>query len=86
MAETDLTKLSLSETMVAIGLGQPLARAFVAASIAGAICYMAKRPAAAFDKDGNMRPFKPVSTELSATNVHFLAVPLAVGVAAGLFT
>jgi hypothetical protein len=86
MAETDLTKLPLADTLVVLGLGSPLARAFVAASVAGAVCYIAKRPAVAFDNDGNMRPFKPVSAELSATNVHFLAMPLAVGVAVGLFT
>ena len=73
-------------TLVAAGLGQPLARGFVAGTCALGICYIGGMPNTAFREDGTMKPFKPLSMDADATNAHFLLVPLTVGLAAFLFT
>ena len=71
---------------VKLGLGSPMARAFVAATFIGLGAYALKLPGPCFDEDGEMRPLKLVSSAPTATNVHFLAVPLSVATVAFLFT
>jgi hypothetical protein len=72
--------------LVYVGLGNPLARAFVAGTVVGLGLYVAKMPTASFDEKGQMRPFKPLSKAPNATNAHFLAAPLGAAAAAFLFT
>ena len=72
--------------LVQLGLGRPLARAFVASTAAAAVVYMSGYPQAAFREDGTLKAFKPLSAEPDATYTHFLMVPLIVGVSAYLFT
>ncbi|MAT73275.1 MAG: hypothetical protein CMJ58_27635 [Planctomycetaceae bacterium] len=71
---------------VYLGLGTPPARAFVGATIAGCGAYACGIPRAAFDDEGKCRPFKPFAAGVEGTYYHFLAIPLAVGVATYLFT
>lgn len=72
--------------LVHVGLGTPVARAFVAATAVGIVAYFANQPAFAFDEEGKMRPFKAVSRAPTATYYHFLGVPLAAAAAAYVFT
>jgi len=72
--------------LVYAGLGTPVARAFVTGVTVGLGAYMLRMPAACYDQDGQMRPFKPLSSAPTATNYHFLAVPLAAATTAYLFT
>jgi len=72
--------------MVRMGLGQPSARAFVAASITTGMAYIAKYPKAAFREDGSIKPLKGLSPDMDATSTHFLLLPVAVGTAVFLFT
>lgn len=71
---------------VQLGLGSPLARAFTAATLAGACAYALKYPKAAFREDGSMRPHPALSLDADATTNHFLLTPLAVGGFVFLFT
>lgn len=72
--------------LVKMGLGQPISRAFVAASVVGGVAFLAKMPKVSFREDGSMKPFEALSAEPDATKLHFLFVPVAAGVAAFLFT
>ncbi|AUL80787.1 hypothetical protein [Pleurochrysis sp. endemic virus 1b] len=72
--------------MVALGLGNPVTRAFVAGSIAAGVAYSSSFPQAAFREDGTIKPFKWVSPEPDATLTHFLLFPLVVAGATFLFT
>ena len=64
----------------------PLAGSIVGATIAGCGAYACGIPRAAFDDEGKCRPFKPFAAGVEGTYYHFLAIPLAVGVATYLFT
>lgn len=68
------------------GLGTPAARAFVVGTMVGLAAYAVKQPAMSFDEEGKMRPLALVSKAPTATNAHFLAVPLTAAAAAFLFT
>ncbi len=72
--------------LVHMGLGQPLARAFVGATVVGVAAYALGQPEFAFDDKGEMRPFKGVSKLPTSTYAHFLAVPIVAGAAVYLFT
>jgi hypothetical protein len=73
--------------LVLAGCGTPLSRAFVAAVVAGTLAYALKMPTQCFDEEtGKIRPLAYVSKDPTATKQHFLAVPVAAGVAAYLFT
>ena len=72
--------------LVNMGLGTPLSRAFVAGSVIGIAAYVLKLPRTCFDEDGEMRPFAVVSKAPTATNAHFLAVPVAAAALAYVFT
>jgi len=73
--------------MVRMGLGQPSARAFTAATLVAGAAYLAKYPKAAFrDEDGSIKPLRAFSPDLDATTTHFLFLPIAVGGAVFLFT
>jgi hypothetical protein len=72
--------------LVKVGLGAPTSRAFVAATLIGLGAYALKLPGPCFDEKGEMRPLKLVSSAPTATNVHFLVVPLSVATVAFLFT
>jgi len=71
---------------VKMGLATPLSRAFVVGTAAGLAAYAVKWPAVAFDQKGQMRPLAVVSRDPTATNTHFLVVPLAAASIAYLFT
>ena len=71
--------------LVHVGLGTPLSRAFVAGTFVGLAAYALKLPSVAFDEKGQMRPLALVSQEPTATNYHFLAVPVTAAAAAFLF-
>lgn len=72
--------------LVALGLGSPAARAFVAGAACTGVAYLAGMPSDCFREDGTIKPFKPLSAELDATYAHFLVVPLTAATAAYLFT
>lgn len=71
---------------VSVGLGTPLARGMCAAVVAGMASYMFKYPRAAFRPNGTMRPSKSLSAAPDATGVHFILMPLVVGVAVASLT
>lgn len=72
--------------LVVLGLGHPLARAFVVSTIVGIVAFSAGLPKSAFTEDGQMRAQKGMSSDPEATDVHFLAVPLGVGLLTVLLT
>ena len=72
--------------MVKVGLAQPSSRAFVIATLATGIAYVARMPQASFREDGSMKAFKLLSPEPDATMQHFLLVPVAVAAAIFLLT
>jgi hypothetical protein len=72
--------------LVKLGLAQPESRAFVAAGLTTVVMYAAGAPKSAFTEEGELRPWKPLSADPTATNLHFLAVPLGVAVITYLFT
>ena len=76
----------LKGILVLAGLGTPIARAFTAASVGGVALYATGTPSAAFDEEGEMRPFKLLSASPHATYQHFLLYPLAIGAAAYVLT
>ena len=82
----DPTKLPFTEKLALLGLAQPSSRAFVAATLAGTFSYVTKMPACFYEEDGSLKPFRPLSPELNATDVHFFLVPLGAAVVAYLFT
>ena len=72
--------------LVQAGLGTPLSRAFVAGTAVGVLAYATGMPKCSFDEKGEMRPFALITNAPTATNYHFLAVPLIAGGIAFLFT
>ena len=72
--------------MVQAGLATPSSRAFVAGTVAGLLAYGLRWPGNAFDEGGQMRPLKMVSSAPTATNNHFLVVPVGAAVLAYVFT
>ena len=72
--------------LVQAGLATPASRAFVVGTFAGIGAYMLKMPRAAFDDKGEMRPLAFVSSAPTATNTHFLVVPVTAAALAYLFT
>ena len=72
--------------LVKVGLGTPVSRAFVAATVVGLAPYAVGYPASSFDEKGEMRPFSLVSSAPTATTNHFLAVPLGAAAIAYVFT
>ena len=85
-AESEPVVLGARGVLVYMGLGTPASRAFVAAAAVGVLAYLTAQPKACFDEKGEMRPFKGVSKAPTATYSHFLAVPIAAGAAAYVFT
>ena len=71
--------------LVHVGLATPLSRAFVAGTAVGIAAYALKWPRDSFDEKGEMRPLSLVSKDPTATNAHFLAVPLGAALATYLF-
>lgn len=79
-------KLSFAAIMVYLGLGQPASRAFVAAVLAAGVSFATQMPREAWDEEGRIRPFAPLSPGPDGvTFKHFLAVPVAVGTLTYLF-
>ena len=72
--------------LVWMGLGTPMARGFVAGALVGVAAYALGMPKQCFTEEGELRPFKGVSKDPHATYTHFLAVPVAAAVVAGLCT
>lgn len=62
--------------LVALGLGTPFKRAFVAGVLVGIVAFTAGLPKSAFTDAGELRPQRGLSNDPEATNYHFLAVPL----------
>ena len=87
MAAIDEPRIEgLRGILVKVGLANPSSRAFVAGVAVGIGAYALKCPSQCFDEDGQMRPLALVSSAPTATNTHFLAVPLAAAAVAYLFT
>lgn len=79
--------LSVRTILVYLGLGQPSARAFVAAVLAASISYAAQMPREAWDEEGRIRPFAPLSPGPDGVTLkHFLVAPVVAGTVAYLFT
>tara|TARA_Y100000004_G_scaffold185834_1_gene236591 strand:- start:167 stop:427 length:261 start_codon:yes stop_codon:yes gene_type:complete len=78
--------VGLRGVLYKLGLGQPIARAFVAAVVVGGVLYVAGQPKVAFREDGSMKPARLLSPAPDATHTHFLLAPVAAGAAAFLFT
>ena len=70
---------TLKGILVKLGLAEPFSRGFVAFAAAAGVSYLAAYPKAAFNDKGEMRPFKPLSPDPTATYSHFLILPLGVG-------
>ena len=82
----DPTKLPFTEKLALLGLAQPSSRAFVAATLAGTLSYVTKTPECFYEEDGSIKPFRPLSAELNATDFHFCLLPLGAAAVAFLFT
>ena len=77
----------MRDVLVAVGLGSPISRAFVAAVASTSLFYFANFPKAAFREDGTIRPFAPLTPGPDGvTEKHFLVAPLAITTAVYLFT
>ena len=72
--------------LVLLGLGHPLARAFVAGTLTGIVMFTAGLPKSAFTEDGCMRPQAGLSSDPEACDYHFLVVPVSVALAVAAFT
>lgn len=75
------------DVMVLVGLGQPLARAFVAGVGTATLLYATGTPSAGFRDDGSIKPFSLLSPGPdSVGSKHFLVLPVAIAGAVYLFT
>ena len=79
-------KVGYEQVMIAMGLGSPTARGFVAGVAVAGVLYAAGFPKAAFLEDGSMAPFKPLQPGPYSVNGHFLVAPLAVATAVWLIS
>lgn len=87
MAQYQRPKIGWRDVLVTMGLGQPLARAFVAGVAGVTVLYAAGYPREAFDEDGNIRPFAPLTPLADGvTSKHFLVLPLTIAAAAYILT
>ncbi len=68
--------------LVALGLGSPPRRFIAGAAAAGIVLYAIKQPAVSFTKEGRVRKWSIISSDLDATLVHFLVFPILGGLAA----
>lgn len=87
MATTVVEQIDPSDaraTLIALGLNTPARRFLAGTSAAGIILYAMKQPSGAF-KDGRVRQWSLVSSELDAIPVHFLVYPTIVGLALATF-
>ena len=79
--------VNMRSIMVYFGMGRPVARAFVAGSVATLALYAAGFPKAAFREDGTMCPFSPLCKGPDGVCAqHFLVLPVTVATAVFLFT
>lgn len=87
MASIDAASLrTYRGAMVLSGMATPSSRAFVAGSLAATVSYIAKWPAFAFTKEGNIKPIGvPGIGPMSARN-EFLMLPVGVAAFTYLFT
>lgn len=75
------------DAAVAVGLGTPTSRAFVAAVAATGILYATGYPGDAFREDGSLRPFSPLSPGPDGVlSTHFLVLPVVIAGGVFLFT
>ena len=80
-------KIGVTDALVVLGLGSPSARAFVAFVASATALYAAGLPRDAFDENGKIRPFEPLTSGPDGVLAkHFLVLPTAVAAAVGLFT
>lgn len=86
MSNTQKTVEGIRGIAVYTGLGHPAARAFVAGALVGTVAYAAGVPTSCFDEEGQLRPFRGLSSSPHARYAHFLLVPVAAATVAGLFT
>ena len=69
--------------LVMLGLGDPKTRAAVAFVSVGALTYITGFPRACWDEDGRQRPLKWFTPGPDSTSIHFLMLPVAAAVIAG---
>ena len=62
--------------LIALGLNSPERRFIAAAAAAGIVLYAIKQPSVSFTKEGRVRKWSAISSELDATPVHFLVFPI----------
>ena len=87
MAEYASPTITAKDALVALGLGRPVARSFVAAVAVAGGMYIVGKPNDAFTDDGAIRPFAPLTPGPDGvTFKHFLVVPLVAATAVYLFT
>ena len=72
--------------MVYLGLGSPIQRAVVAGALVGGISYLAKSPREAFDEDGRLKKWSPMTIGENTTDTHFLMCPILAATAVFVFT
>lgn len=87
MAQYPTPVIGVKDALVALGLGNPTSRAFVAAvTVAGGL-YLTGLPKDAFREDGTIRPFAPLMPGPDGvTSKHFLVCPLIAATTIFLFT
>lgn len=79
--------ITVRQALGALGLGSPIARAFVAFTATASILYASGVPKQAFDDQGIVLPFAPLAPDgLGVTYSHFLVVPVGIATAVYLFT
>ena len=84
MASTVVSQLppgELRSVLIVLGLATPERRFVAATAAAGIALYAFKQPAMCF-KEGRVRNWSAISSELDATPVHFLVFPIVAGVLA----
>ena len=80
----DLTKLPFHEKMVVMGLAEWPARTAVGMLLTAATSYVIKRPRAAFNADGTIKQFTPLSANpYQGTYCHFVFAPVIGGLLLG---
>ena len=71
--------------LIALGLSTPERRFIAGTAAAGIILYALKQPSVSFTPEGKVRKWSPISSEVDATVVHFLAFPMVAGLVAASF-
>ena len=81
-----MEEITTPDVLSHVGLASPYSRAFVVATGVGVLAYGMGFPKQSFTEDGEMKPFALLNPGPHATYAHFLALPIAAGTFAFLFT